>query len=309
MAAGGFGKIILFGEHVVLYDQKAIIAALPHKTYAFIQPSESGEWKLIDQRPKVPTYYPNKSTPYMHMVRRIAETIGIDESLCVTLAGNLPVTSGGIGSSSAAAVAVTKAFNEYAQKHMTLEQINRCAFEGECCIHGTPSGIDNTAATYGGICMFQAGYRLPLNIVSPMYFVIADSGIASDTKIVISALQNFFARDAYNKQKILAQYKEIISASEQALQQEDLAVIGLLMNKNHALLQDMGISSESLDNMVTIARHAGALGAKMTGTGRGGIVIALAKDVRQQYHIEQCFMHDGFWTLSVCLDYSATAQK
>lgn len=301
----GYGKIILLGEHLVVHGHKALVATLPFKTYATAKIT-GDSCVLIDQRPKVPTYKKtNKTLLYQNMVTKIAQQVGIQDNLEVVLEGDLPVTSGGIGASAAACVAVAKALCRMRGAKPSTEELNKLAFHGECCIHGSPSGIDNTAALYGGIFLYdKIKGRSVLQVSEPLYLVIADSGCVSDTFLAIAGLKDRMATDMHILSVLFRQYERLVPHAGRAVQEADWKMLGQLMLENHDILRELDLSSALLDSMVDLAMQEGALGAKLSGSGKGGIMIVLVEGQKEQQKIQKAFDLRGFWTLAVRLDYA-----
>ena len=162
--------------------------------------------------------------------------------------------------------------------------MNEAAYEGEKGYHGTPSGLDNTVSTYGGLVWFERDLsggppkfeRLKLS--KAIHLVIASTGITASTIAVVGDVK--IKKDADPKwfESISEEYNQLVHDGKEALIQLDLPKIGKLMNKNHELLQQLTVSCKELDDLVKVARENGAIGSKMTGTGRGGNMIALAPD-------------------------------
>ena len=300
----GYGKIILLGEHLVVHGHRALVAALPLKTYATAKISDAPS-VLIDQRPKVPTYKTTKMLLYQDMITKIAQQVGIHDNLEVVLEGDLPVTSGGIGASAAACVAVAKALCRMRGTKPSAKELNKLAFHGECCIHGSPSGIDNTAALYGGIFLYdKIKGRHVLQVAELLYLVIADSGCASNTALAITGLKARMATDRHIFSALFKRYEQLVPHAVKAVQEADWPMLGQLMLENHGILRELDLSSVLLDSMVNLAMQEGALGAKLSGSGKGGIMIALAAGRQEQQKIQKAFDSHGFWTLAVRLDYA-----
>jgi mevalonate kinase len=186
---------------------------------------------------------------------------------------------------------LARAFNETFNLSLDDEKINEAAYEGERAYHGTPSGIDNTAATYGGLIWFVrnlgAGKNTMNLLQSPrkMLIVIANSGITASTREVVADVKRLREKNPEEIEKIFGEYTKLVEAAKNALLEGDIAIIGDLMNQNHKMLQQITVSGKVNDELVEIALENGAVGAKLTGTGRGGLVIGLAANEEIQKRI------------------------
>lgn len=294
-----YGKVILVGEHFVVYDLPALVTALDFFTTAQLEKRTDNNLELIDNRPQAPTCKPYKTTEYHTMLTTIFTSLGLTpEGWTITLQGTLPVTNGGIGASAAAAVAIARALNNTYNLKLTDEQINEAAFCGEHAVHGTPSGIDNTAATYGGTFVFQKTQpRQQITLQHPLHLVLADSGRPTNTKLVLQAISALRAQNATAITHAFEQYLAIFTMAHHACLTGDYAALGKAMTNNHTLLAHLGLSSPEQDFLVALALKTGALGAKITGTGCGGLMIALAEHQEQQEKIAQAFINEGFYTV------------
>jgi mevalonate kinase len=302
---GGYGKVILLGEHLVVHGYKAIVASLPFKTDAEVRTIIGKSCTILDQRPKVPTFVCTKSLLYRNMILRIAQKLGIKDNLEVILSGDLPVTSGGIGASAAASVAVAEALSKFCGAEISLDKLDQLAFAGECCIHGTPSGIDNTAALYGGLFLYdKVGGRSVIQTSKPLYLVIVDSGCTADTALAINGLRTKIASNRSSVCSLFKRYEQLVPIAVKALQDANWPLLGQFMLENHKILQQLDLSCELLDSMVDNAMEAGSLGAKLSGSGKGGIMIALVAGQSEQHRVQAAFEKQGFWTLPVTLDYA-----
>ncbi len=154
--------------------------------------------------------------------------------------------------------------------------MNKLAFEAEKLHHGTPSGIDNTVVTYARPVYFVKGQRIKTFRVGAAFtIVIGDTGLSAPTKESVSALQKLQEADPPRWEKIFDRVGEIVWDARQAIERGDTTELGTLMDANHSLLQEMTVSSVELDHLIETARESGALGAKLSGGGRGGNMIAL----------------------------------
>ena len=296
----GFGKIILFGEHFVVHGLPAVVTSIDLTTTAYLEYIGNNQLILMDNRPKTPLYQPCKTVEYENMVRAIFVAMGVEPfGWYVTLGGTLPVTNGGIGASAAAAVAVVRAIDHYFSFNLTEHLINQAAFVGEQEIHGTPSGIDNMAAVFGGTFVFTKNTRSPDKIVikNSLYLVIVDSGNPTNTRHVITAVKKIREKNASHMEKVFNRYRSILDDALIALTQQNTSILGHAMTQNHWLLSEIGLSSQTLDSLVVYALSAGALGAKVTGTGCGGVMVILASHEHNQMVIAQTLAKAGFFTI------------
>lgn len=282
----GKGKAILFGEHFVVYGLPAIAAGISSITTAKLTRVRSFGHTLVDNRLAMPGYKEKKYEEQKASLENILNHLNIDTTRMgfqIDLEGDL-VCASGIGASAASCVAIVRSLNDEFKLGLNDEQVNEAAYEGEKGYHGTPSGLDNTASTYGGLVWFERDLsggppkfeRLKLD--KAVNLVIASTGITASTIEVVGAVKIRKEADPKWFDSISEKYNQVIHEGKDALIQLDLPKVGKLMNKNHELLQELSVSCEDLDNLVKVARENGAIGAKMTGTGRGGNMIALAPD-------------------------------
>ncbi len=193
----------------------------------------------------------------------------------VDLRSTIPIASG-LGSGAAVSVAVMRDIAAAAGRAIPLEEISSLAFEVERLHHGTPSGIDNTVVAYGQPVYFVKGQPpQPFAIGKPFLVAIGDTGIASPTRIAVGDVRTAWQREPGRYEALFDRVGRIVEAAQDAISAGKPEVLGPLMDANHALLQEIGVSSPELDHLVLTARAGGASGAKLCGGGRGGNMIAL----------------------------------
>jgi len=202
----GFGKVILFNEHFVVYGIPSVAAAIGDTTVVRVEDSE--EFELLDNRPETPGYKKEKLEQQKDSLNRIFKAMNIDvekNPVKITLEGNLLAASG-LGASAASCVAIARALSKHFNLNLDDEQINNVAYEGEKGYHGNPSGIDNTAATYGGVIWFQrksTGNVIErIKLKGAVNIVIGNTGKVADTKRAVAGVRE-------RKEKYPEKYDEI----------------------------------------------------------------------------------------------------
>ena len=302
----GFGKAILFNEHFVVYGLPAIVTAIGKYTIAKVQPIDKPSWKLIDNRKATPNYKEEKIQQQKDSINRILNKMNLDLSkkgLEITLDGTLYCASG-IGASAASCVAIARALSDHYELNLSDEEINEIAYEGEKGYHGTPSGIDNTASTFGGIIWFEKGDHNVMDKISPLgpiEIVMGNTGKVADTSAAVAGVRERREKNPEKYKEIFDRAENIAYLAKNALQEEDYRELGKLMNENHKLLQQIEVSSRELDFLVKLARDNGAYGAKLTGGGLGGNIIALTPGREIQDNVANAIEKEGFQTLKTVI--------
>lgn len=298
----GYGKTILFGEHFVVYELAAIASALGSYTIANVKVVEGKGWTVDDQRPATPGYKKKKFKEATQSISNVIEYLGVDvvtQKLEISFAGDLFAASG-VGASAAQCTSLARALNDTFNLNLDDEKINKAAYEGEKAYHGTPSGIDNTASTYGGLIWFvknlSGGKNTMELLQSPkkMPLVIGNTGITASTTEVVADVRRLKEENPQKFEKIFNEYKNLAVEAKKALLEGDIKSVAELMNQNHKLLQQITVSGEENDKLVEIALKNGAIGAKMTGTGRGGLVIALTENEDIQEKVAKAIEKEGY---------------
>jgi mevalonate kinase len=184
----------------------------------------------------------------------------------------------GMGSGASVSVAIIRAVSGFLGIALPDETVSDLAFEVEKIHHGTPSGIDNSVVTYQKPVYFVSGQPIELlSIPKPFNLVIGFTGISSSTAAVVGCVRKAWEEDRETYEAIFTKVGEIAAQARHLIEGGEPEVLGPLMDQNHELLIDMGVSSQELDTLVVAARKSGALGAKLSGAGRGGNMIALVE--------------------------------
>jgi mevalonate kinase len=296
----GFGKVILFNEHFVVHDVPSIVSAVDRATTATVEPFKGKGWFLDDRREATLNYKEDKLEQQKESIERILKAARVDSTknpIKITLGGDL-VAASGIGASAASCVAIARALSEEFNLRFSDERINGIAYEGERAYHGAPSGVDNTAATYGGLIWFVKGRPIELiKIKKPVEIVMGNTGVVTDTKAAVAGVRE--RKEKYPKKyaKIFKEAEDLAYKARKALESHDLKAVGKYMNENHKQLQEIELSCKELDFLVGIARKHGALGAKLTGGGLGGNMVALTPGRELQEKVARAIEKEGFEVL------------
>ena len=296
----GFGKTILIGDQFVLDEVPAIVSSIPFETVATVERIDGDGWILEDNRIEVPGYKEKKKKQQAGSIDRILEVMKIDvkkNPIKITYGGTL-LAGSGVGASAASCVSLARALDAEFNLGYSIEEINRVAWQGEFPYHGVASGVDNTASTYGGLLLFylKNGKQNFEKIKTPKSFeiVLANSGVTVNT----AALDEFIDQQKKADPQLFATRLKTITAQahdmKKALEAADLEKVGKIMSENHKLLIDMGMSHETLDRMCKSALERGALGAKVTGGGRGGYMVSLTPGKELQDKVASAFEKEGY---------------
>lgn len=298
----GYGKTILFGEHFVVYGLPGIAAALEDCNTAKIEKGEGGGFVLVDNRKETPGYKEKKKDEIHKAIDLMIKFLKIDvekNPIKITLEGTLVCTSGN-GSSSAMSTAIARALSEYFDLGLNEDQINEVSYEGEKASAGTPSGIDNSCATYGGMIIFRKNleggpnFIEKLKIKEPLRIVLANTGITQSTIEVVGDVRKQKEKYPDKYERIFREYREMFEKGKKALESLDLGEIGKQMEKNQELLREITVSCPEIEKVIKIAKENGATAAKLTGTGRGGNVVILVKDEETQNSVSEAIESEGF---------------
>jgi hydroxymethylglutaryl-CoA reductase len=281
--SAGHGKIILFGEHAVVYGSRAIAAPVPLAVKARVVDEDDGVWLVVprwgvEQRLRMD---PDKQRSFEVPAALVLSELGLtDRSMRIEVFSEMPRAMG-LGGSAAVAVAIIRAIDRHFELGLTLDEINALAYRCECVAHGTPSGIDNTVATYGQPLVYRKGDPPEIHSLrfsEPITFVIGLTGVESLTAKMVARVRDGRERNRDVYDTVIKGVDAVTGQALEAIKRHDLQRLGELMNVCQGLLNGLGVSSWELEELIQIAREHGALGAKLTGGGGGGSMIALCPD-------------------------------
>ena len=283
-------KVILFGEHAVVYGQPAI--AMPvtrvNATARILPLIDAPQGQIQVQAPDIQLDKKLTDLPEDHplaaAIRLTLTAIAPVHlpSLSVQISSTIPVAAG-MGSSAATSVAIIHALSNFFGAHLSSEQISDLAFEVEKLHHGTPSGIDNNVIAHQQPVYFVKDQPIEfLKINNPTHWIVADAGEKTPTREAVAGVRERYQADPAAYSPILSAIGEITRQAREPLASGDLALLGPLLNENQDQLRRLGVSCGSLDALIAAALQAGAFGAKLSGGGLGGNIIALANPENAQ---------------------------
>ena len=297
VVASAPAKVILFGEHFVVYGEPSIVLAINKRAYVTVDHRddkrihvqsanlgfagffEDGNFRVEKGDAKEARM---RFEAINLAVEKVMKAFGEDVGLNIEINSTVPVAAG-LGSSAAVIAAATAATGSLLKAKMSKEDVFRIACETEKIVHGTTSGVDPAISTFGGALLFQmdTGFK-PLEVKADIPLVVGDTGVQRSTRVQVEKVRSMMENYPNVFEPLQRAAREIVLRAIDMLKENDLVTLGELMNINHALLYALGVSDESLEWLINASRKAGALGAKLTGAGGGGCMVALAKNERTE---------------------------
>ncbi len=277
------GKVILFGEHFVVYGLKAILGSIDRRVTVtsiktdnkdIIVKSSLGEVNM----PSSGKYDQVKGSfrPFTFIAKKMIDKFQYDGGLEIIIDSNIP-SGVGLGSSSACCVAaagsISRLFSDFSR-----DEILNLAMEAERTIFREASGADSTVSVFGGIIEYdkETGYN-KIESSSNFYLVIANSKQTHSTSKVVSKVKHFKEENEKVFSELCENESKLIETAHKAIKENDLVVIGKCMSENQKYLEQIGVSNEKLESMIKIAKET-SYGAKLTGAGGGGCIISLTDE-------------------------------
>lgn len=286
------GKIILFGEHSVVYKGPAIVLAINKRARVFAERRQDDKIFMDSEDLGYSgffigdSYYPVKGAPWrgrsltaINVVsKKTMEKLGVQAGLNLKLRSEIP-SAVGLGSSAAICVATAAAVGSLFGSQLSKEEICILAYEGEKVIHGRPSGVDNNVSTFGGLLKYEGGVGFEKIVLKEApCFIIGNTKHRRSTGQMVQMVSELRQRNQAIVDEIIEVLGDISRTGISYLLERDYERVGELMNISHGLLSSLGVSTPILDKLVNASRRSGAMGAKLTGAGGGGCMIALVDE-------------------------------
>ncbi|MHA1346413.1 MAG: mevalonate kinase [Candidatus Heimdallarchaeaceae archaeon] len=320
------GKIILFGEHSVVYGHPAIVTAINLRTKCvvteslqnkiqlsissdyFLNDSPTGlkkEYIMNKELNEFIAYDSNYDHPvnpaYYFIVEKVLDRSTSRKNPHININSEIPPGIG-LGSSAANSVASLASLSAFMGLNISMEELNELAFEAEKIVHGRASGVDNTISTYGGIQFYKEKNFSQLNIPNfSSYVVIVNSGIPRKTKTYVEKVAKSMEEDTKKYQQILEEMGNLTIIAKDSLMEGNIQKLGNLMTQNHLLLKELGVSHPILTDLTKSLVQLGSLGSKLTGAGGGGCVIGLFDDHQKANRAIEEMNNRGFQAFISCL--------
>ncbi|XOV86756.1 MAG: hydroxymethylglutaryl-CoA reductase, degradative [Pseudomonadota bacterium] len=303
--ARAFGKIILLGEHAVVYGRPAIAVPFHDAVVAEVMDSDSPTEILVPAW-DIDAKLSESNTIWWSAFQKIFSELGVsNRRFSVNVKPNIPAAMG-LGGSAAMAVAIIRGVEQHFRLGLTDEQVNHFAFQCEKAAHGTPSGIDNTIATFGRPLSYRPREEASMEFLElrkPLNLVIGISDRPSLTVDAVARVRDRWRQNRDLYEMLFDNFQRVAEEGLEAIKEADYVRLGHLMTVNHGLLSAIQVSCPELDRMVQIAKDHGALGAKLTGAGGGGSIVAVCDGESEA--VSNALEKSGFKSLLVKIQHGA----
>lgn len=293
--AQAYGKIILIGEHSVVYGQPAI--ALPFfgaKIEVSIRASVVGI--ILDSEPYLGdlNQAPLSLKGLTLLIKKVLTSLNKNAAnLYIKIESSL-LTERGMGSSAAVAAATTKALFKYYNQELDVDVLSDFVDYMEKIVHGNPSGIDRAIVVNKKSLYYIKGEPIKLfDIDLDAYLLVADTGEKGNTKVAVSKVKDFINNNPKRGKKIIESLGDLANQAKLSIEASDVKSLGNLMNKSQNLLSELKVSNDSIDNLVKVSLDSGALGSKLTGGGLGGSIISLCTSINHAKDVELALLKNG----------------
>ena len=305
VTASAPGKLMLYGEHAVVYGNPCIVTAVDQRVRVTVEPNGEGEIHVCSPNVGLDEYHKKisrlgrddlpKSMAFVeHLVKRLYEKYKLIKGIRISTESDFS-TQFGFGSSAAVVVALAKALEAYFKLKMLQKDIFEIAYQAVLDVQGVGSGFDVAASVYGGTIY----YVTPGTIIEKIYednlpMVVGYTGIKADTPTLVRQVAELRRNEKW-VDSVFGDIKDLVNEAKNQFKKNDFVRLGKLMNKNQKLLSTLNVSSVELDNLIKATREAGAYGAKLSGAGGGDCMIAFVNNENRKIVIDSIVEAGGIW--------------
>ena len=277
-------KIIFFGEHAVVYGYPAIVSAISKRSYCEIRPNKKLSINLKDFK-SIKEYElavlnsdfeesDKRFAPFYSIIKHLHDKYTFKLGMKIKIYSDIPVGAG-LGSSASINVSLVNALNHFFKMNLSKKEISDYALIGEKAIHGNPSGIDNTIASFGGILWYENKEFAPFEIKGKLSLIVSNTKIHRNTGELVKNVRSLYEKNKDQVSEMFNSIKKLVRDAKVAFENNDLVELGALMNLNQEILKNIGVSNMEIENLIKFSRKNGAYGSKLTGAGGGGCIISL----------------------------------
>jgi mevalonate kinase len=305
ITASAPGKLMLYGEHAVVYGSPCIVTAVDQRVRVSIEPNGEGEIHVCSPNVGLDEYHKKlkrlgkddvpKSMQFVeHLIKRFYEKYQIKEGVRISTESDFS-SQFGFGSSAAVVAALTKALSKYFDKEMDDKAIFEMAYQAVLDVQGVGSGFDVAASVYGGTIY----YVTPGTIIETVYIedlpmVVGYTGVKADTPTLIRQVAELKRNEKW-VDSVFGDIADLVNRAKKYFVNQDFVQLGKLMNKNQKLLSTLNVSSVELDMLIKATKDAGAYGAKLSGAGGGDCMIALIDEKDRERIGKEIEQNGGVW--------------
>lgn len=305
VSASAPGKLMLYGEHAVVYGSPCIVTAVDQRVSVTVEPNGEGEIHVSSPNVGLDEYHKKisrlgkddlpKSMAFVeHLVKRVYQKYDLNKGIRISTSSDFS-SQFGFGSSAAVVVALAKALDSFFKLKMGNREIFEIAYQAVLDVQGVGSGFDVAASVYGGTLY----YVTPGDVIEQIYLgnlpmVVGYTGIKADTSTLIRQVAELKRNERW-VDSVFRDIKVLVNEAKDQFVKNDFVQLGKLMNKNQKLLSTLNVSSVELDKLIKVANLAGAYGAKLSGAGGGDCMIAFSGEEERQAVIDAITQAGGTW--------------
>lgn len=288
------GKVILLGEHAVVFGKQGLACALDRGVCATATAAGERSLRLEPFGIAVnETDLAEPSSPIARAAAALFDAYGAHDPVAVVATAEIAAEAG-LGCSAAMAVAIVRALDDHRNLSRTAESLAQIAMAWERVFHGNASGIDVEVSARGGLVVFRRGAPAEAVLARhPLSLVVVESGTRASTKEMLDLVARQHERAPERVTRVMDGIDALLGSARLAIEHGRLAELGALLDMNHSLLASLMLSTERIETLRGIARDAGALGSKLTGAGGGGAVLVLAADSEHAARLLKRFRDAG----------------